>query len=49
LPFKRNLQHYIADGMIDEKQAVQIVEPTHIDQLLHPQFKDEVSPARMSK
>ena len=33
----------VADGMIDRKQAVQIVEPTHIDQLLHPQFKDEVS------
>lgn len=32
----------VADGMIDEKQAVQLVEPTHIDQLLHPQFKDEV-------
>ena len=31
----------VQDGMIDRKRAVQIVEPTHVDQLLHPQFKDE--------
>ena len=31
----------VEDGMIDRQRAVQIVEPTHVDQLLHPQFKDE--------
>ena len=31
----------VEDGMIDRRRAVQIVEPTHVDQLLHPQFKDE--------
>ena len=31
----------VEDGMIDKRRAVQIVEPTHVDQLLHPQFKDE--------
>ena len=31
----------VEDGMIDGQRAVQIVEPTHVDQLLHPQFKDE--------
>jgi len=33
----------VAEGMIDIKQAIKIVEPTHIDQLLHPQFKDEAA------
>ena len=33
----------VDQGMIDTQQAVQIVEATHIDQLLHPQFKDEAA------
>ena len=30
-----------ASGMIGPQEAVQKVEPTHLDQLLHPQFEDE--------
>jgi pyruvate,orthophosphate dikinase len=33
----------VAAGMITEREAILLVEPTHIDQLLHPQFKDEAS------
>ncbi|CAL52555.1 Pyruvate, phosphate dikinase [Ostreococcus tauri] len=31
----------VKDGFVTEEEAVQMVEPTHVDQLLHPQFKDE--------
>jgi len=33
----------VKQGVVSEKQAITLVEPTHIDQLLHPQFKDEVA------
>jgi pyruvate,orthophosphate dikinase len=33
----------VGEGLIDEKSAIGIVEPTHIDQLLHPQFRDEAA------
>ena len=31
----------VDEGLIEPDEAIQIVEPTHVDQLLHPQFKDE--------
>ena len=31
----------VREGVVTEEEAVQMVEPTHVDQLLHPQFKDE--------
>ena len=31
----------VAEGMIDEKEAVLRVEPNHLDQLLHPNFDSE--------
>lgn len=30
----------VNEGLIDEAKAVCLVEPTHLDQLLHPQFED---------
>lgn len=30
----------VSEGLIDEAKAVCMVEPTHLDQLLHPQFED---------
>lgn len=30
----------VDEGVIDEDTAVMMVEPTHLDQLLHPQFAD---------
>ena len=32
---------FVEDGTVTEKEAVRMVEPRHIDQLLHPQFRDE--------
>jgi len=31
----------VDEGLVTEEEAVLMVEPTHIDQLLHPQFEDE--------
>ncbi|GMH36643.1 hypothetical protein BSKO_04516 [Bryopsis sp. KO-2023] len=31
----------VAEEVIDDKKAILMVEPTHLDQLLHPQFEDE--------
>lgn len=31
----------VAEGLVDEKKAVCMVEPGHLDQLLHPQFENE--------
>jgi pyruvate,orthophosphate dikinase len=33
----------VAEGAVDERRAILLVEPTHVDQLLHPQFKDEAA------
>lgn len=33
----------VSEGIVDEKQAVLMVEPGHLDQLLHPQFENEKS------
>lgn len=30
----------VNEGLVDEAKAVCLVEPTHLDQLLHPQFED---------
>ncbi len=32
---------FVEDGTVTEKEAIRMVEPRHIDQLLHPQFRDE--------
>ena len=32
---------FVKEGLVTKEEAVQMVEPTHVDQLLHPQFKDE--------
>jgi hypothetical protein len=29
----------VGEGMIDQKAAITLVEPGHVDQLFHPQFK----------
>ncbi|KAJ9534507.1 hypothetical protein QJQ45_022143, partial [Haematococcus lacustris] len=31
----------VAEGLVTPEQAICMVEPTHLDQLLHPQFADE--------
>eukprot|EP00191_Tetraselmis_sp_GSL018_P020846 CAMPEP_0177593370 /NCGR_PEP_ID=MMETSP0419_2-20121207/9107_1 /TAXON_ID=582737 /ORGANISM="Tetraselmis sp., Strain GSL018" /LENGTH=773 /DNA_ID=CAMNT_0019084399 /DNA_START=888 /DNA_END=3209 /DNA_ORIENTATION=- len=31
----------VAEGLVDERRAITMVEPQHVDQLLHPQFEDE--------
>jgi pyruvate, orthophosphate dikinase len=31
----------VAEGVLDTDSAIMLVEPTHLDQLLHPQFLDE--------
>lgn len=33
----------VDDGLVSPEEAVALVEPTHVDQLLHPQFKDEAA------
>ena len=33
----------VNEGACDERRAITLVEPTHVDQLLHPQFKSEES------
>lgn len=33
----------VNEGLIDTRQAVKMVEPQHLDQLLHPQFEDPSS------
>jgi hypothetical protein len=33
----------VAEGLVDPAGAVLMVEPTHLDQLLHPQFQDEAA------
>ena len=32
---------FVEDGTVTDKEAVHMVEPRHVDQLLHPQFRDE--------
>ena len=31
----------VAEGLVEPSRAITMVEPTHLDQLLHPQFQDE--------
>lgn len=31
----------VDEGLVDTDTAITMVEPTHLDQLLHPQFADE--------
>lgn len=31
----------VAEGLVDQRRAIEMVEPGHVDQLLHPQFEDE--------
>ena len=31
----------VAEGLVTQEQAIMMVEPGHVDQLLHPQFEDE--------
>jgi pyruvate,orthophosphate dikinase len=31
----------VAEGLVSREEAVCMVEPTHVDQLLHPRFEDE--------
>ncbi|MCI32514.1 pyruvate orthophosphate dikinase, partial [Trifolium medium] len=30
----------VQEGLIDTRSAIKMVEPQHLDQLLHPQFED---------
>lgn len=30
----------VGEGLISSDRAITMVEPTHLDQLLHPQFED---------
>ncbi|XP_047319351.1 pyruvate, phosphate dikinase, chloroplastic-like [Impatiens glandulifera] len=31
----------VSEGLVDKRTAIKMVEPQHLDQLLHPQFQDE--------
>jgi len=39
----------VAEGLVSEQEAVMMVEPSQLDQLLHPQFDPETKPASITK